>query len=112
MTERTNRQETIIYGGAFNPPTVAHQQILQSCVEYAESIDGDVWLLPSASRADKEIDVSVARRIQLCEALARDVVSESVDVRVETSELIRGVQTETYDTVREFDAKYPDRYFR
>ena len=112
MTERTNRQETIIYGGAFNPPTVAHQQILQSCVEYAESIDGDVWLLPSASRADKEIDVSVAKRIQLCKALARDVVSESVDVRVETSELIRGVQTETYDTVREFDAKYPDRYFR
>lgn len=112
MTQHTNRQETIIYGGAFNPPTVAHQQILQACVDYAHDRDGEVWLLPSASRADKEIDMSVARRIQLCEALAKDVVSESVDIRVETSELVRGVQTETYDTVREFDARYPDRDFR
>lgn len=112
MRVQANRKETIIYGGAFNPPTRAHQQILQASVMYAQDQGGDVWLLPSASRADKEINVSIARRIQLCEALARDVVSDSVEVRVETSELVRGVPTETYDTVCEFNSRYPDRYFR
>lgn len=110
MIHSDHCRETIIYGGAFNPPTIAHQEILQACVEYARG--GEVWLLPSASRADKEIDVSVTRRIALCEALARDVVRGTVDVKVETSEIVRGVLTETYDTVQEFTARYPDRHFR
>ncbi|MBH1980310.1 nicotinate-nicotinamide nucleotide adenylyltransferase [Candidatus Saccharibacteria bacterium] len=111
MKHTFEQKETVIYGGAFNPPTRAHEQILQACVEYADEMHGDVWLLPSASRADKEIDVSIARRIALCEALSRDVIRGMVDVRVEDSELTRGVQTETYDTVQEFAAQYPERHF-
>lgn len=112
MKSTFEQREVVVYGGAFNPPTRAHEQILQACVEYAGENNGDVWLLPSASRADKAIDVSIARRIALCEALSRDVVRNMVEVRVETSELTRGVQTETYDTVQEFAARYPDRHFR
>lgn len=111
MKREKNPRETIVYGGAFNPPTRAHQAILQACVERAHLDDADVWLLPSASRSDKEIDVSVARRIELCEALARDIVQSDVQLRVDTTELIRGVQTETYDTVCEYEAKYPERAF-
>ena len=103
--------ETIVYGGAFNPPTRAHQAILQACVDYAAEGSADIWLLPSASRRDKEIEVSTARRIQFCEALARDVMSDGVDIRVDTTELVRGTQTETYDTVREYDTNYPERVF-
>lgn len=109
--ERISR-ETIIYGGAFNPPTRAHQAITQACIDYAEPRHADVWLLPSASRADKVIDVSTMRRLELCEALLDDVMRRTVNVRVEPMELQRGVMTETYDTVQELSARYPEHDFR
>lgn len=111
MMHEYERQETIIYGGAFNPPTRAHQAIVQACVDYAEPRNADVWLLPSASRADKQIEVGYARRIELCHALLADVIKRTVDVCVESMELDRGLQTETYDTVRELEQQYPKRNF-
>ncbi len=105
------RQETVIYGGAFNPPTRAHQAIVQACVEYAEPRNAEVWLLPSASRTDKQIEVPNERRLELCQALLADVMTRTVAVNVEPMELERGVQTETYDTVRELALLYPERAF-
>ena len=104
-------KETIIYGGAFYPPTRAHQAILQSCVDYADVHDADVWLLPSASRTGKYIHGSHEYRIQLCEALCCDVMQRTVRVSLCLSELQRTVPTETYDTVQEFAINYPDRTF-
>lgn len=104
-------KETIIYGGAFYPPTRAHQAILQGCVDYAEPRDADVWLLLSANREDKTIDASHERRLQLCEALCQDVVRRTVDIAVNTMELDRDKPTETYDTVCELAARNTDRTF-
>lgn len=104
-------KETIIYGGAFYPPTRAHQAILQACIDYAEPRGADVWLLPSASREDKTIDAQRERRLQLCEALCQDVVRRTVTVAVNTLELDRDKPTETYDTVCELAATNMDREF-
>ena len=104
-------RETIIYGGAFNPPTRAHQAILQGCIDYAEPRDADVWLLPSASRHDKSIDVLRERRLALCDALIQDVLRRTVAVDVSATELDRPQPTETYDTVRELQDEYPNRRF-
>lgn len=104
-------KETIIYGGAFNPPTRAHQAILQACIDYAEPRDADVWLLPSANRRDKQIEATYERRIELCQALCRDVVRRTVSVDVNTIELDRERETETYDTVCELTQRYEDREF-
>lgn len=109
--EKPSLQETIIYGGAFNPPTLAHQAILQACVDYAEPRAADVWLLPSASRRDKDIAVSRERRIALCEALCQDIVKRTVTIATNTAELDRDRPTETYDTVRELAASHEDRSF-
>ena len=109
--EQVTPKETIIYGGAFNPPTRAHQAILQACVDYAEPHNADVWLLPSASRTDKVIEVGRSERLAFCEALTSDVIRRTVRLGVETTELDRTQLTETYDTVRELDARYPDRNF-
>ena len=109
--EKVTSQETVIYGGAFNRPTLAHQAILQACVDYAEPRKADVWLLPSASRVDKAIEVERDERIAFCEALTRDVMSRTVSLAVETFELDRTELTETYDTVRELDARFPERTF-
>lgn len=109
--EKFTPQETVIYGGAFNPPTRAHQAILQVCIEYAEPRHADVWLLPSASRSDKTIEVEREDRLAFCTALTRDVVRRTMRLDVESLELDRTSLTETYDTVRELDTKYPERSF-
>lgn len=110
MTEKSPK-ETVIYGGAFNPPTRAHQAILQGCIDYAESRGADVWLLPSASRHDKTIIETYERRLEYCEALASDVAQRTVKVSILTTELDRAQPTETYDTVQEMAAGYPGRRF-
>lgn len=104
-------KETIIYGGAFYPPTRAHQAILQACVEHAGQRNADVWLLPSASRVDKDIAASIERRIELCDALRRDVMSRTVTIEICCQELDRHAPTETYDTTQELAADYPERSF-
>ncbi len=102
--------ETIVYGGAFNPPTKAHQAIVEACAERAFASDGEVWIVPSGSRADKQIDVDISDRLQMCYALARSV-NHSDRVRVNDTELLRDAPTETIDTMREFIDQHPDRSF-
>ena len=111
MENRLQQKETIIYGGAFNPPTLAHQAILQACVNHAETIDADVWLLPSGNRSDKTIEVPVERRLDMLRALSRDVVRRSVQIDILTTELERQIPTETIDTVQELNATYPGTRF-
>lgn len=110
--EHQKRQETIVYGGAFHPPTRAHQAILQACIDYADQHAADIWLLPSASRHDKKIRSSREYRLDLCQALIDDILTRMVRVSINTRELDRQVPTETYDTVQEFATVYPDRRFR
>lgn len=110
MTEK-KPIETIVYGGAFNPPTRAHQAILQACVDYAEPRRAEVWLLPSASRKDKAIDESYERRLELCGALTQDIMRRTVTIDINTMELDRQHPTETYDTVCELTDTFTDREF-
>lgn len=104
-------QNTVIYGGAFNPPTVAHEQILRAVADHASRTDADVWLLPSGTRRDKSIDVPDVRRLQLLQALVRDVASRTVRIAINTDELRQVQPIETIDTVRRFEQNYPHRNF-
>lgn len=104
-------KETIIYGGAFNPPTKAHQAILQACIDRAEQSGADVWVMPCGNRVHKTIDVPRDTRIKYVEALVNDVMWRSIDVHIETTEMDSGIETETYDTAVMMNELYPDRKF-
>ena len=110
MTEKKTL-ETIIYGGAFNPPTRAHQAILQACVDYAEPRQAEVWLLPSASRKDKTINEPFERRLEMCDALVQDVMRRTVNIDINIMELGKPQPTETYNTVCELNESFADRNF-
>lgn len=105
------KKDTIIFGGAFNPPTLAHVQILSKVLEYARTHDADVWLIPSGNRKDKTIPVPRARRLALIDAMRRDAGAREGEVYVYTAELERTVPVETIDTLAELEANYPDRRF-
>lgn len=112
LTYGANMKEVILYGGAFNPPTVAHQAILQACVEKAAERQAAVWVMPSGERADKRIGVSRDKRLRLAEALCASVViRRGVSVRVETLELDQLQPTETFETNQRLCQKYTDTQF-
>jgi len=111
MKQNAEQIDTIIYGGAFNPPTRAHQAILQACVERAERTGAEVWLLPSGDRTDKTIEVTREDRLRMLEALIGDVLTRTIDVHVNVSELDQTRQTETYDTVTRLSLLHNDRRF-
>ena len=110
--EKPNRPETIIYGGAFNPPTLAHVAILQAVLEFAEPTQSEVWVMPSGTRLDKVIDVPRVSRLEYVHAMIADASHHRASVQVNTSELDRAGPTETYDTVKRLQAEYPGRDFR
>jgi len=106
-----NKQKTIIFGGAFNPPTIAHEDILKECVDYAKQLDADVWVMPSSSRTDKQITVSSKRRIKYINAMIQDIDNTSVKIEISEHELQKQGLIKTIDTVMEFERMYPDRDF-
>lgn len=109
--EQIRKQETIIYGGAFNPPTLAHKAILEACVDYAQIKQADVWVMPSGDRQDKTIATSRAMRLAYIDAMIESVDNSELIPEVVTTELDRAVMVETYDTVKELEEEYPDRSF-
>lgn len=101
------RKKAIIFGGAFNPPTRAHAQILQEVATFAEATNQEVWLLPSGNRSDKTINTPSELRLKYLECLALDIET-TTPITIETMELYRQIPVETYDTVKELSETYPD----
>lgn len=110
--ERFEQKETVIYGGAFNPPTLAHVAILRACLDYAQSSDADVWVMPSGNRVDKTIAVDRDTRLEYAKAMIHDADGNAETASIQTLELDRPVAVETIDTLRELQATHPDRSFR
>lgn len=104
-------RKAIIFGGALNPPTRAHAQILQETINFAKATNQEVWLLPSGSRTDKTITTTNELRLQYLECLILDVETYDVPIKIETMELYREHDVETYDTVIELNEKYEEYNF-
>ncbi|MGB4966675.1 MAG: hypothetical protein WBO35_00560 [Candidatus Saccharimonadales bacterium] len=51
----------LIFGGAFNPPTLAHEAIIRQW----SSMPGfdEIWLTPSGSRTDKHISITSQQQL-------------------------------------------------
>lgn len=106
-----NKQKTIIFGGAFNPPTVAHEDILIECANYAKLVDADIWIMPSNSRTDKQILVSFSRRIKYINAMIKDINEKSININICRHELEKNGLIKTIDTVKDLELLHPDREF-
>ncbi|HAC56564.1 TPA: hypothetical protein DCF80_03600 [Candidatus Saccharibacteria bacterium] len=105
------RNQVIIYGGAFNPPTIAHYLIVKRLLKEAKDKGAELWLMPSGTRPDKEITVPSETRIGYLEALMADLDCQGVAVKIKRYELERKVMTETIDTVRFLKRNHPTKHF-
>lgn len=103
----------LIYGGAFNPPTVGHQGILEACIAYASNLlsGAEVWLLPSGEHNKKKTSVPREVRLQYLAALIKSVKSIDVPVSICTTELDDSNKTDKIETVARLEAMHPNVHF-
>lgn len=111
ITKTTAKVPTIVFGGAFNPPTIAHEQMLAVCVEIARKKGADIWILPSGERADKTIGVPTQHRLKYLDAMIRDVEHVGVSIDIQQYELTKNELINTFDTAKYFIEEYPQRDF-
>lgn len=105
----TNNQKIYIYGGSFNPPTIAHQAIAEACLAQPEC--KELWIMPSGERTDKSMGVDVNHRMNLLNEFIGSF-SCNKSVQIETLEIEREGLTQTHVTVELLQDKYPDKEFR
>jgi nicotinate-nucleotide adenylyltransferase len=102
-------KEIAIFGGTFDPPTLAHEGIIDTCL--AQDHLDEVWLMPSGCRSDKPGMSSNAARLAMLEVVRTGSFEENERLLVTDFEQRLPQPTQTYDTVRKLNGAYPECRF-
>lgn len=99
----------LIFGGSFDPPTLAHEAIMRACLELPQF--DEVWVMPSCSRADKAISTLDEHRLGMLKAVWRTAFEANPRLTVSDLEFRLGPPTRQLRTMRVLSARYPDARF-
>ena len=99
----------LVFGGAFNPPTNAHAQIIQACLEAPEF--SEVWVMPSGDRYDKQMATDDRHRLDMLRLIKRDQFGDNPRLKVTDFELELPRPSETIRTVGALALAHPDTDF-
>lgn len=102
--------EIAVYGGTFNPPTIAHEAVIEACLARPD-ID-EVWVMPSGERADKQWQTTDEERLAMLGLLKQARFGNNERLQISTFELDMPDPTMTWFTARELSAQYPRDIFR
>jgi len=95
-----------IYGGAFDPPHLAHVALAQAAVAQFQ-LDG-LLVIPTGDAVHKRRPLSPGyHRL----AMAQLAFADSAKTQVDPREINRGGASYTIDTLRELKSEYPDAQF-
>lgn len=103
------KKEVAIFGGTFDPPTRAHEAIVQACLEQP-GID-EVWLMTSGQRIDKPNMSSESARLAMVELMI--ITSFGANPRLKTCDIERHLPqpTHTAQTYAVLQETYPTTHF-
>ncbi len=101
--------EIAVYGGTFNPPTLAHEAIFAACLD-VPGID-ELWVMPSGERADKQWETSDEDRLAMLGLIKQTRFNGDGRLRISDFELEQGPPTETWRTTRALEAAFPEENF-
>ena len=101
--------EVAIFGGSFNPPTRAHQAIIDACLQRSD-ID-EVWTMPSGERFDKSYDTTDADRLAMLRLVKDEVFSGDNRLVITDFELQLPRPTQTWRTVEALQRLHPKHRF-
>ncbi len=103
------KKRVLIFGGSFNPPTLAHVAIMRACL----ALPGfdEVWVMLSRSRADKAISVSDTDRLRMLQLVRHTDFADDSRLVISDFELKLPLPTQTCRTIRELASVYPTTEF-
>lgn len=101
--------EIAIFGGTFDPPTRAHEAIIDACL--AQPTVDEVWVMPSGYRADKPGMQSNAVRTELLEVMRAVEYPENERIKITDIEQRLPQPTETCHTVDALEVVRPNDRF-
>lgn len=103
-------KKIIIFGGSFNPPHIGHALMIENVIRLFDC--DEVWVMPSADRRDKKIEVNATDRIQMARIMIKENFQKSkIPIKISDLEIKRSGFTTTYDTILELEKKYPKNKF-
>ncbi len=103
------KSKIVLFGGAFNPPTLAHEAILEALLDLPQF--GEVWALVSGDRIDKHMAVSDKHRIQMLKLATKERFGSNSRFKISDFELAMPGLTQTYQTVIALEQAFPDAEF-
>ncbi len=96
MESYTN-SPVLIFGGGFNPPTLAHQEIINACLGLPDFTE--VWVMPSGNRFDKQMNVDDSDRLEMLNLIKQYEFNNNSRLKISDFELHLPRPTQTYKTV-------------
>lgn len=107
MSEReNNRSVTVLLGGAFNPPHLAH--LLAAAAALADPACAEAWLVPCAAHPYEKDMLGFAERVALCRAMIAPFEGRLRVCEVEAGLPEPNYTVRTLESLRESE---PDRPF-
>lgn len=101
--------EIAVFGGTFDPPTKAHEAIIEACL--ADQSFDQVWVMPSGDRIDKPLMLPETTRFEMLKELHAEHFTNTAKLEVTDFELQLPRPTQTYSTVKALEEQYPDNKF-
>lgn len=101
--------EIAIFGGSFDPPTLAHEKIIEACLD-REDLD-EVWVMPSGKRMDKPGMTEDNIRLDMLSEVRSDSFGGNDKLVISDFEVNLPRPNRTIDTVSALEEVYPDSSF-
>lgn len=99
----------MIFGGAFDPPTLAHEAIIAACLRLTQF--DNVWVMPSGDRVDKQMGSAAADRLAMLKAMHHSSFKGDSRLSISGFELALPQPSATYRTIQALKKQYPQTDF-
>ena len=98
----------LLFGGAFNPPHLGHQIVIEQAFELIPSID-ELWVMPIYNHAFGKDLAPASNRLTMCKLLVNSCRTEQV--KTCSLEIDTKSQGSTYQTLQLLKQHYPEHTF-
>lgn len=111
-TKKENSKTRVaIFGGSFDPPTIAHMQVACEIYNNFEHID-QVWIVPCGDgRCDKKLKTPAHHRLNMLHLIKDDLIAPNVPIFIDETEINRGEYIPTYYLLKELAESHKDKEF-
>ncbi|MGH7157581.1 MAG: nicotinate-nicotinamide nucleotide adenylyltransferase [Candidatus Saccharimonadales bacterium] len=100
-----NQRRVVIFGGAFSPPTLAHEAIIAALLALPHF--DEIWVMPSGDRLDKDMTARDADRLAMLDLVRQVRFVNDSRLKISDFELRMPRPSQTFQTVRALEQAFP-----